>query len=69
MNRLTNAQVKELMKRRLIDPHDLRDKLGGSKQDYYVDKSTGELHVALKYGASHFEPLGIIPRDLGIPKF
>ena len=69
MNKLTKQQVKELIKRKLIDPHSTRDKLGGSKQDYFIDKSTGRIYVALKYGGEHFEDLGINPRELGITKF
>ncbi|MEM9461818.1 MAG: hypothetical protein AAGF11_47105 [Myxococcota bacterium] len=69
MKLLTLQQVKELQKRQLLSPHSTQEKPAGPKQDYYIDKNTGQIYVGLKHGAKHYEEIGINPRELGIPKF
>lgn len=69
LEKLSKHRIKQLIFWDIIDPHDGYSKLGGSKQDYWMDKSTGELYVARKHGAIYFEPLGINPRERGVPGF
>ncbi len=69
LERLSPWRIKQLEDRKLIDTHKRTTKLGGSSQDIWMDKRTGELWVASKFYAQQFESLEINPRDLGVPGF
>ena len=66
---LSKHEIKRLQQRRLLDLHDGVTKFGGSRQDVFMDKDTGELWVARKYSPSYFERLHLNPREMGIPGF
>ncbi len=69
LEKLSKYRVKQLIVRGLIDPHDGYSKIGRSRQDYWVDKTTGELYVGRKSGSIYFERLGINARDEDVDGF
>lgn len=69
LRKLSSNQIKRLQYHRVLDPHDKATKYAGSRQDVYIDKDTGDLWVARKHSPSHFEPVGLNPRELGIAGF
>jgi hypothetical protein len=69
LEKLSKYRVKQLILRGLIDPHDGYSKLGRSRQDYWMDKDTGELYVGRKHGSIYFERLGINVRDEDVSGF
>ena len=69
LEKLSKHRIKRLQFHGLFDPHDGVTKIGGSKQDVWFDKSTGELWVARKNDTSHFEKMYLNPREMGIAGF
>ena len=69
LEKLSKFRIKQLEQHGLLDTHDGVSKIGGSKQDIWYDKSTGELYVAKKINSEYFERLWINPRDEGVPGF
>jgi hypothetical protein len=69
LKKLDDYRIQQLELRGLLDTHDGTTKIGGSKQDIWLDKSTGELWVARKRGATYFERMGLNPRERGVSGF
>jgi hypothetical protein len=69
LEKLSAYRIEQLELRGLLDTHDGSSKMGGSKQDIWFDKSTGELWVARKRGATYYERLGVNPREEGVSGF
>lgn len=69
LEKLNAYRIEQLELRGLLDTHDGSSKMGGSKQDIWMDKSTGELWVARKRGATYYERLDVNPRELGVSGF
>jgi uncharacterized protein RhaS with RHS repeats len=63
--KLDSGMVKKLERRGLIRTHGRGgDKIGGSRQDIFVDKKTGELYAKPKNGRGPGEPLGVNIKNL-----
>ena len=56
--------VKKLMNSGHLSPHDKKQKIGKSGQDYYECTRTHEIYVARKKKPEWFEPLYINTRSL-----
>ncbi len=69
LEKLSPDRIRRLMKYGVFDPHDGQTKLAGSRQDIWMDKTTGELYVAMKINSSYFEKMYINPRKRRIPGF
>lgn len=69
LEKLNKHRIKRLKFHGLFDPHDGFTKIGGSRQDVWIDKSTGELWVARKNDPSHYERMYLNPRERGIVGF
>jgi hypothetical protein len=69
LEKLSKHRVQLLEVRGLLDTHDGSTKIGGSRQDIWMDKSTGELWVARKHRSVWYERLYINPRELNVPGF
>jgi hypothetical protein len=63
--KLSPQMVKKLESKGIIKTHGRgSDKIGGSKQDIFVDKKTGQLYAKPKNGSGPGEPLGANIKDL-----
>ena len=69
LEKLSKFRIKQLEQHGLLDTHDGVSKIGGSKQDIWYDKSTGELYVAKKINSEYFERMWINARAEGVPGF
>jgi len=69
LEKLNAYRIEQLELRGLLDTHDGISKMGGSKQDIWMDKSTGELWVARKAGSVYFERMYLNPREKGVSGF
>ncbi len=69
LEKLSQFRIKQLEQHGLLDTHDGYSKMGGSKQDIWFDKATGELWVARKINTQYFERMYINPREEGLAGF
>ena len=60
---LRGWEIQILKDRAAIDLHDGKLKIGGSRQDLYVDKKTGDVYTCRKGGWTEMQETGINIRD------